>query len=136
MNTLKSLQELLQKGSRSIRSPPLPFMTIVTSQVIKLTINNFTIIGREDQNLTRAIKEPLVIRVNDPSLNRNIGKYQLPHIWDEVLHKTCTIKLKYWPSGNVHLPSTPMVGNNICQNNTTNGGNNISHKAITPAKIS
>ena len=47
-----------------------------------VTINNFTIIGREDQNFTRAIKEALFIRVNDPSLNRNIGKYHLPHIWD------------------------------------------------------
>ena len=53
-----------------------------------ININNFTIVGREDQNLTRAIKEALFIRVNDPSLNRNIGKYHLPHIWDEVLHTT------------------------------------------------
>ena len=61
----------------------------------KVTITNFTIIGREDQNLTRAIKEALFIRVNDPSLNRNIGKYHLPHIWDEVLHKTSELKLKH-----------------------------------------
>ena len=53
-----------------------------------ININNFTIVGREDQNLTRAIKEALFIRVNDPSLNRNIDKYHLPHIWDEVLHIT------------------------------------------------
>ena len=33
----------------------------------------------------RTIKEALYIRVNNPSLNRNIGKYHLPHIWDEVL---------------------------------------------------
>ena len=38
-----------------------------------ININNFTIVGREDQNLTRAIKEALFIRVNDPSLNRNKG---------------------------------------------------------------
>ena len=50
--------------------------------------------GREDQNLTSAIKEALFIRVNDPSLNRNIGKYDLPHIWDEILHKTSELKLK------------------------------------------
>ena len=50
--------------------------------------------GREDQNLTRAIKEALFIRVNDPFLNRNIGKYHLPHIWDEGLHKTSELKLK------------------------------------------
>ena len=58
-----------------------------------ININNFTIVGREDQNLTRAIKEALFIRVNDPSLNRNIGKYHLPHIWDEVLHTTSELKL-------------------------------------------
>ena len=58
-----------------------------------ININNFTIVGREDQNLTRAIKETLFIRVNDPSLNRNIGKYHLPHIWDEVLHTTSELKL-------------------------------------------
>ena len=61
----------------------------------KADINNFSIIGREDQNLTRAIKEALFIRVNDPSLNRNIGKYHLPHIWDEVLHKTTKLKLNH-----------------------------------------
>ena len=58
-----------------------------------ININNFTIVGREDQNPTRAIKEALFIRVNDPSLNRNIGKYHLPHIWDEVLHTTSELKL-------------------------------------------
>ena len=60
-----------------------------------VTINNFIIIGREDQNLIRAIKEALFIRVSDPSLNRNIGKYHLPHIWDEALHKTSELKLKH-----------------------------------------
>ena len=61
----------------------------------EVTINNVTIIGREDQNLTRAIKEALFIRVNNPSLNRYIGKYHLPHIWGEVLHKTSDLKLKH-----------------------------------------
>ena len=61
----------------------------------KINIDSFTIVGRENQNLTRAIKEALFIRVNDPSLNRNIGKYHLPHIWDEVLHKTSELKLKH-----------------------------------------
>ena len=45
-------------------------------------------VGREDQTLMRTIKEALYIRVNNPSLNRNIGKYHLPHIWDEVLKLT------------------------------------------------
>ena len=42
--------------------------------------------------LMRTIKEALYIRVNNPSLNRNIGKYHLPHIWDEVLFNTWELK--------------------------------------------
>ena len=59
-----------------------------------VTTDNFSIVGREDQNLSRLIKEALYIRVNNPSLNRNIGKYHLPHIWDEVLLNTSELKLK------------------------------------------
>ena len=60
----------------------------------QVTIDNFNIVGREDQNLSRTIKEALYIRVNNPSLNKNIGKYHLPHIWDEVLLNTSELKLK------------------------------------------
>ena len=60
----------------------------------EVTIENFNIVGREDQNLSRAIKEALYIRVNNPSFNRNIGKYHLPHIWDEVLLNTSELKMK------------------------------------------
>ena len=35
--------------------------------------NNFQIIGREGHNLARNIKESIYIRVNNPSLNNNIG---------------------------------------------------------------
>ena len=35
------------------------------------SIENFSIVGRKDQNLIRAIKEAIYIRVNNPSLNRN-----------------------------------------------------------------
>ena len=73
---------------------PSPIFDHCNNSGHKVTINNFTIVGREDQNLTRTIKEALFIRVNDPSLNRNIGKYHLPHIWDEVLHTTSELKLK------------------------------------------
>ena len=44
------------------------------------SIENFSIVGREDQNLIRTIKEAIYIRVNNPSLNRNISKYHQPHI--------------------------------------------------------
>ena len=42
--------------------------------------NNFQIIGREGLNLARNIKESIYIRVNNPTLNNNIGKFNLPHI--------------------------------------------------------
>ena len=52
-----------------------------------------TIVGREDNNIARNIKEAIFIRVNDPSLIRNIGKFQLPHIWDEVLARSPELHL-------------------------------------------
>ena len=50
--------------------------------------NNFQIIGREGHNSARNIKESIFIRVNNPTLNNNIGKFNLPHIWDGVLLNT------------------------------------------------
>ena len=59
----------------------------------EVSLHNFSIVGSEDQSMTRTIREAMLIRVNDPSLNRNIGKYQLPHIWDEVLVKSPELQL-------------------------------------------
>ena len=59
-----------------------------------VNIDNFSIVGREDQNLIRTIKEALYKRVNSPSLNKNIGKCHLPNIWDEVLCNCPELKLK------------------------------------------
>ena len=60
----------------------------------EMSLENVSIVGREDQSIARAIKEPILIRVNDPPLNGNIGKYKLPHIWDEVLVESPELKLK------------------------------------------
>ena len=56
--------------------------------------NNFQIIGREGHNLARNIKESIYIRVNNPSLNNNIGKFNLSYIWDRVLLNTKGLTLK------------------------------------------
>ena len=45
-------------------------------------------------NFISSIKEALYIRANNPSLNRNVGKFHLPHIWDEVLLNISELKLK------------------------------------------
>ena len=67
---------------RQHQKAPSPIYNHSNNTGHQVTIDNFSIVGREDQNLSRAIKEALYIRVNNTSLNRNIGKYHLPHIWD------------------------------------------------------
>ena len=68
------------------------------------TQDNFSVIGREDQDFTRLFKESILIRVNNPTLNRNIGKFQLSHIWDRALFSTPGIKVAI-PQGNAqHSP--------------------------------
>ena len=59
---------------------PSPIFDHFNTTGHSISVDNFNIVGREDQNLKRAIKEALYIRVNNPSLNRNVGKYHLPHI--------------------------------------------------------
>ena len=58
------------------------------------SMDNFKILGREENNMARTIKEAMFIRVNNPTLNRNIGKYNLPHIWDRILLTIPELKLK------------------------------------------
>ena len=60
----------------------------------EVSLDNFSIVGREDISIARNIKEAIFIRVNDPSLNRNIDKFQLPHIWDEMLARSPELQLK------------------------------------------
>ena len=42
----------------------------------------------------RNIKESIYITVNNPTLNNNIGKFNLSHIWDRVLLNTKGLTLK------------------------------------------
>ena len=60
----------------------------------KTSVENFKIIGREGHGISRTIQEAIYIRVNNPTLNRNVGKYNLPHIWDKVLFTTPELKIK------------------------------------------
>ena len=60
----------------------------------KTTVENFKIIGREGHGISRAIKEAIYIIVNNPTFNRNVSKYNLPHILDKVLFATPELKIK------------------------------------------
>ena len=94
-------EEYIGKSSRTLgerfkehQKAPSPIFDHFNTTGHSISVDNFSIVGREDQNLRRAIKEALYIRVNNPSLNRNIGKYHLPHIWDEILFNIPELKLK------------------------------------------
>ena len=43
------------------------------------------ILARENKWFERGIRESIKIRIHQPSLNRDGGRYQLPHIWDSLL---------------------------------------------------
>ena len=80
------------------------------------TTNNFSILGREDRNQARTIKEAIYIRVNNPLLNRNVGvgKYNLSYLWDRVLFNTPGLKI-----GSSQYPSH-LHNNSIAQPITAN----------------
>ena len=93
-------EEYISESSRTFgerfkehQKAPSPIFDHYNTTGHNISIENFEIVGREDQNLIRTIKQALYIRVNDPSLNRNIGKYHLPHMWDEVLLDISELKL-------------------------------------------
>ena len=69
--------------------------------------DNFTIIGREDHGLARTIKESIYPRVNNSTLNRNVGKYNLHHIWIRVLFSTLVLRINYDKG---HWHRTPITG--------------------------
>ena len=70
--------------------------------------DNFQIIGREGHGLARTIKESIFIRVNNATLNRNIGEFNLPYIWDRVFLNTASLKIKRHSHNVGHTqPNTP-----------------------------
>ena len=73
---------------------PSPIMDHQNTSGHEGSLDNFSIVGRKDNSIARNITEAIFIRVNDPSLNRNIGKFQLPHISDEVLARSPELYLK------------------------------------------
>ena len=54
--------------------PPFPIFDHSNITGHNTTLENFSILGKEDQHLLRLIKESIYIRVINPSLNKNIAK--------------------------------------------------------------
>ena len=80
---------------------PSPIHTHSTQTEHNTIPENFNIIGREDHGLARTIKESIYIRINNPTLNSNTGKYNLHYIWDRVLLNTPDLKINF-SNGHAH----------------------------------
>ena len=77
---------------------PSPIHVHIQQTAHSITDTIFNIIGREDHGQARTIKESIFIRVNNPTLNQNIGKYNLSHTRDRVLFGTPGLKLALFPT--------------------------------------
>ncbi len=49
--------------------------------------NNIKVINTESNAFKRRVKEAIYIKVNNPPLNQNVGKFNLPPIYDQLLDK-------------------------------------------------
>ena len=101
----ESSRTLVEKFKEHLKAPHILPITGHTT-----TMDNFSIVGREYQTLTRTIKESIYTKVNGPSLTKNIGKYHQPYIWDEVLLHTQELKITY-TYDLVAIPSTTLWHN-------------------------
>ena len=70
-----------------------PFHVYIQCTGHNATADNFKLIGREDKDLARTIKEAIYIRVSNPSLNRNVDKYHLIPLWDSILFNTPGVEI-------------------------------------------
>ena len=75
-NTLRTLGERYKEHLRE----PSAIQVHSQSTGHQFSQDNLNIIGKESQDLTRLIKESIYLMVNNPILNRNIGKFQVNHI--------------------------------------------------------
>ena len=64
---------------------PSPIQYHSTTTGHPMDPNQFNIVHKEVNSHSKTIKEAMFICMQDPTLNRNLGKYQLLHILDHLL---------------------------------------------------
>ena len=73
---------------------PSPIHLHSTTTGHPMDSEQFNIEHKEVNSHSRTIKKAMFICIQDPTLNRNLGKYQLLHIWDHLLQLSPTLQLK------------------------------------------
>ena len=84
----RSLGERLKEHFKA----PSPIHHHSTTTGHPMDPNQFNIVHKEVNSHSRTIKEAMFIHIQDPTLNRNLGKYQLLHIWDHLLQASPTLQ--------------------------------------------
>ena len=92
----------MKDTKNTLRLPQLFIITAAKQATPLVTLPN----NREEgKNLARNIKESIYIRVNNPTLNNNIGKFTLSHTLDRVLLNTKGLNLKRQVNNNNNQPN-------------------------------
>ena len=86
---------------------PSPIHLHSTTTGHSMDPEQFNIIHKEVSSHSRTIREAMFICIRDPTLNRNLGKYQLPHIWDHPLQLSPTLQCKPCSHPNTSTPPNP-----------------------------
>ena len=107
---INCLEEYIRESGRALGDrvkehlkAPSPIHQHSTTTGHPLDPELFIIIHKEVNSHSRTIKESMFICIHDPTLNRNLGKYQLLHIWDHLLQASAALQLKPFS-----LPASPL----------------------------
>ena len=98
----RRIRQITGRKGQGTPQGPLPIHLHSTTTGHPMDPEQFSIVHKEVNNHSRTIKEAMFICVQYPTLNRNLGKYQLLHIWDHLLLASPTLQCK--PSS---LPTPP-----------------------------
>ena len=113
-DTVRTLEERYREHLKE----PSPIHVHIQHTGHNATPDNFSIIGRENQ--ANQDHEGIYLhQVNNPTLNGNIGKFNLNHIWDRVLLNTPGLKINS-PNEYPHK-----LNSRHAQSNLTNGQSQI-----------
>ena len=87
-NTLDSLPEPSGKGSKNTQKHFQPYMSTSPKQATAHQWKTSTQWAGRETTLPDPSESIHVKKINNHSLNRNMEKYNVPHVWDRVLFNT------------------------------------------------
>ena len=105
----RRIRQIFGRKGQGTSQGPLPINLHSTTTGHPMGPEQFCIVHKEVNNHSRTIKEAMFICVQDPTLNINLGKYQLLHIWDNLLQASPTLQHKPSSLPAPHPPPKPLL---------------------------